>query len=211
MGTGVTSPPATWLTAAVILVALVVGIGFVLQALRLARYGVGGFSGGSWVLLLIVIPTWFGYGIRHGDTGVVVANAILLLPTIAVVATWARRAGSVLGKPLVLLGLVSAPVAASMVLPLALVGTIALVVDTGTAWPQAVRAVRSPTVVGVSIPAWTFRASTLVLWTWYGLAAGLPLLAAASANKLIASLTIALSVALKRRREPPLIATPATA
>jgi uncharacterized protein with PQ loop repeat len=211
MGTGVTSPPTTWLALAVILVAVIVGVGFVLQALRLARYGVGGFSGGSWVLLLVVIPTWLGYGIRHADLGVIVANAVLLLPTVAVVATWARRAGSILRNPFVLLGLVAVPAGLSMVLPLVVVGSIALIVDAGTAWPQAVRAVRSPTVLGVSIPAWTFRASTLVLWTWYGLAAGLPLLAAASANKLVASLAIALSVTVKRRREAGFVPTPAPA
>lgn len=194
-----TSPPFL-MTVAVILVSLTVAVGFLLQARRLRDHGVGGFSGGSWLLLLFVVPTWLGYGLRHDDLGVIVANSVLLLPTLAVVSTWGRRTGRVIARPTLLLALVGATVAFALLAPLGVVGAAALVVDAGTAWPQAVRAIRSPTVVGVSISAWAFRASTLAIWTWYGILAALPFLALASLNKLIASLAIATAAAVKRRR-----------
>lgn len=194
-----TSPPLP-MTVAVIIVSLTVAAGFLAQARRLRVHGVGGFSSGSWLLLLFVVPTWLGYGLRHGDVGVVVANSVLLLPTVAVVSEWGRRTDRVVASPILLLAAAGATVAVALVAPVGLVGAAALVVDTGTAWPQAVRAIRSPTVVGVSISAWAFRASTLAIWTWYAILAALPFLALASLNKLAASLAIAIAVAVMRRR-----------
>lgn len=195
------------LGVAVVAVSLVVAVGFMMQARRIRQHGRAGVSPTSWIAMISVLPLWFVYGIRMSDPGVVISNALLWLPCALVIITWGRAAERRWASWPALVALTAALISTAAISPIALVGLAAIVLDLGTTWPQAYRAVRAKDLMGVSLGAWTFRASTLVLWFTYGVHLGLPHLALAAASKLIASLVVVVLVVTRRPPGLPL-ATP---
>lgn len=183
----------------VALVAVTIG-SFLLQAVRIRRYGAAGVSRSTWLGLLISVTLWSVYGIAVADWTITAANVPLVGVATTIVLAMARDGAAHRLDPLLAGGgtLAACAVALPTVGPGA-VGAGAATLVVVRIVPQLVTAVRAHDVVGVSITTWLGNVANKVPWAIYGFVVADVWMTWAASIAVVLSLAI-VAVVLGRRR-----------
>lgn len=149
---------------------LVTAGSFMVQVLRIRRFGPAGVSRSTWLGLLVSVTLWATYGLAVGDWTILVANLPVIPVAWAVVHAMARAgAARVIDAPLALGATVLGGQLALPTIGPAAVGAAAATLVVVRILPQLVEAVRAPDVAGISVTTWWGNIANKVPWTIYGL------------------------------------------